>query len=137
MLVKSVLIASILFLNFSSQCNGVKWLYVEHYHLHKLNTYTKYAGKFVLKRFFRALHRLNYHWNRSTDCPSSKERRKEFGLIAYQVYLLFRISVICIRMFLIQSLLCKRMPELMPPIIEAAKISVELCQHIFSDRRWS
>uniref|UniRef100_A0A183CLE2 Protein Wnt n=1 Tax=Globodera pallida TaxID=36090 RepID=A0A183CLE2_GLOPA len=66
-----------------------------------------------------ALHRVQPPWNESGNCPRTKEERKVHGLINYQ------------------ARICARLPELMPHIISAATLTVDLCQWTVADRRWN
>ncbi|CAK5089373.1 unnamed protein product [Meloidogyne enterolobii] len=74
---------------------------------------------FPAKIIFRALHRVQPAWTNSGDCPRSREERRVFGLIAYQ------------------ARVCVRLPELIPHIINAASLTVDVCQAAFADRRWN
>nr|CAD2192281.1 unnamed protein product [Meloidogyne enterolobii] len=66
-----------------------------------------------------ALHRVQPSWTNSGDCPRSREERRVFGLIAYQ------------------ARVCVRLPELIPHIINAASLTVDVCQAAFANRRWN
>jgi len=75
--------------------------------------------RFQTKTIFRALHRVQPSWTNSGDCPRSREERRVFGLIAYQ------------------ARVCVRLPELIPHIINAASLTVDVCQAAFANRRWN
>ncbi|KAL3084317.1 hypothetical protein niasHT_035143 [Heterodera trifolii] len=76
-------------------------------------------GRFAVSIKWLALHKVQPPWNESGNCPRTKEERKVHGLISYQ------------------ARICARLPDLMPHIISAAALSVDLCQSTFADRRWN
>ncbi|KAI6198266.1 Protein Wnt [Aphelenchoides fujianensis] len=65
------------------------------------------------------MYRVNPPWAESSQCPSNRTERREFGLVNYQ------------------SRMCRRMPELMPIITKAAQQTVDVCQSAFKDQRWN
>ncbi|KAI6205075.1 Protein Wnt [Aphelenchoides besseyi] len=66
-----------------------------------------------------AMHKVSPPWSESNQCPSNRTERKEFGLVTYQ------------------SRMCRRIPELMPVIVNAAKLALNVCQNAFAEERWN